>query len=68
MVRWQFSEKSCAPECFELDFANVLDSKCFLIEKQYIVNPNVAFKKNFEKKVNYRENILTHSIVYNFTT
>ena len=41
----------------------------FLIGKQYAVNPNVAFKKSFsKKKITYRESVLFHSSVYNFTT
>ena len=39
----------------------------FLIKTQYTVYPNVAFKKIYKKKINYRENVLIHSIVYNFT-
>ena len=39
----------------------------FLIKKQHNVNANVAFKKFLIKKNYYRENVLIHSIVYNFT-
>ena len=50
---------------FKIDSA--IMSFLFLIKKQQIVNPNVALKKKFEKKVNCRENVYIHSIVYSFT-
>ena len=42
----------------------------FLIEKQYTVNPYLAFKKIFffKKRFIAEKKLLIHSIVYNFTT
>ena len=42
-----FRKLNWYPNFLALDFADFLNSRFFLNQKQNIVNPNVAFKKSF---------------------